>query len=218
MTIAAQSVIKQAAFLLNDIASISWTVDRLVDYLNGGLKETSSLRPDLFIRGEDVTLVAGFRQAIPSSGEKFVSVNHNVSASLRDVTKVDGSDIDACDPGWRGRTGQREVLHFMYDPRTPREFEVYPVVQAGTQVNIDFVAGVSPIAIPAAGLTYTSVAGDIDLPEALFSTLVDYVLYRAHSEHNQYAQPARALAHRQAYEGSLGIESRGTATVAADQS
>jgi hypothetical protein len=216
MTIAAKDVVRQAAHLLNDIASISWGVNRLVDYLNAGMTEVASLRPDLLIQQVDLTLADGVTQEIPSDGEKFVKASHNAGTSRRAVTPVSESDLDSCDFGWRGRSGATEVLHYIYDPRKPRQFDVYPPARAGAKLAIEYAAEVTPLAIPAYGQTHSVVTGNLPLPQSMFNPMVDYVVYRAHSEAREFAQPARAVAHRQLFEAAIGMQAKSTAAVATE--
>lgn len=217
MSFPAQEIIRRAAGMLFDLPSRRWTVDTLVRYLNDAQRAVATLRPDLYSKRDDVDLVAGFRQFIPNDGEKFLTVHGNAIGSMRVATPTDLSVLDALEPKWRSKSGTTEILHWEFDPRSPREYHVYPPAEAGAKLDIEYVLKVVDIASPAAGQTFLNVSGDIPLPDVAREPLLDYTLYKCHSENNQYAQPARALIHRQAFADALGVDAKSVAAISSTQ-
>lgn len=213
MTIAAQSLVRRVVETLQDNTSVRWPVSELVRYLNDGQREIVLYRPDAMVTNATVTLAAGSKQALPSNGSKLIEVVRNNSASSkRAVRLVNREILDAQAPNWHNITGTAEVLHFMYDPRDPKVFYVYPPALDTAAVDLVYSALPTDITEPADGSTYTAVTGNISVPDIYGNVLQDYMLYRAYSKDSEYAgNAARATAHYQAFANALGIEM--TATV-----
>ena len=211
MTIPAQSLIRRVVETLQDSTSIRWPVSELVRYLNDAQREVILYRPDAAVTNAPVTLVAGSRQSLPSGGTKLVEVVRNSTGTKRAVRLVNREILDAQLPGWHAQTGAAEVLHYMYDPRVPTEFFVYP--PAGTGVILVGAYSVNPtdVAEPANGSLYTAVTGNINVIDALANCLQDYILYRAYTKDSEYAgNGTRAQAHYTSFANALGIELKGT--------
>jgi hypothetical protein len=217
MTIPAQSIIRRAVETLQDTTSIRWPVNELVRYLNDGQREVVLYRPDSMVTNATITCLAGSKQAIPTNGAKLIEVVRNAAAgtSKKAVRMVNREILDAQTPGWHNLTGVNEVLHFMYDPRDPRTFYVYPPATTSAQLDIVYAAYPTDITEPADGSLYTAVTGNISLPDIYGNALLDFILYRAYSKDSDYAGNAqRAQAHYAAFANTLGIEIKATVAVA----
>ena len=217
MPIAAQSIIRRCVETLQDTTSIRWPVAELVRYLNDGQREVVLYRPDAMVTNATVTCVAGTKQTLPANGAKLIEVIRNARAAgtKRAVRMVNREILDAQMPGWHALAGADDVLHFMYDPRDPRVFYVYPPATTNTQLDIVYAAYPTDIVEPADGATYTAVTGNISLPDIYGNVLQDYILYRAYTKDSEYAGNAqRAQAHYAAFANALGIEIKATVAVA----
>ena len=214
MPIPAQQIIRRCVETLQDTTSIRWPVAELVRYLNDGQREVVLYRPDAMVTNATVTCVAGTKQALPANGAKLIEVIRN-SGTRRAVRLVNREILDAQMPGWHNLTGQNELLHYMYDPRDPRTFYVYPPATTSAQLDIVYAAYPTDIAEPADGATYTAVTGNISLPDIYGNVLQDYILYRAYTKDSEYAgNVQRAQAHYAAFANALGIEIKATVAVA----
>ena len=216
MPIPAQSIIRRCVETLQDNTSIRWPVAELVRYLNDAQREVILYRPDAAVTNAPVTLVAGSRQSLPSGGTKLVEVVRNSTGTKRAVRMVNREILDAQLPGWHAQTGVTEVLHYMYDPREPRVFYVYPPAAAsGASVEVTYASVPADIAEPADGALYTAVSGNIGVPDIYGNAVQDYVLYRAYTKDSEYAgNAARAQAHYAAFANALGVEVKATVAVA----
>lgn len=219
MTIAASAVIRRVVDTLQDVTSIRWPVNELVRYLNDGQREIAAHRPDSMVTNASVALVEGTKQAIPANGTKLIDVLRNTGG--RAVRMCNREVLDAQVPTWHTMSGTTTILHFMYDPRDPRAFYVYPPANDPLSVNgpasVDLVYSALPADIvePADGVTYTSVAGNISVPDIYQNALVDYIIYRAYSKDAEYAaNAARAVGHYTAFANALGVEFKGTLAIA----
>ena len=111
--------------------------------------------------------------------------------------------------------GAVDALHYMFDPRDPKTFYVYPPALVTTQLDIVYSALPTDITEPADGATYTAVTGNLGVPDIFANAVLDYILYRAYSKDSEYAGNAqRAQAHYQAFANSMGIEVKSLMTFA----
>lgn len=217
MALTAQSIIRRAVETLQDTTSVRWPVNELVRYLNDGQREVVLYRPDSMVTNSTITCVTGSKQSLPANGAKLIEVIRN-SASASDkkaVRMINREILDSQTPGWHNITGSINILHFMYDPRDPKVFYVYPPATTSAQLDIVYSAYPTDITEPADGSLYTAVSGNISLPDIYGNVLLDYILYRAYTKDSAYAGNAqRAQAHYATFANALGIEIRATVAVA----
>ena len=213
MALTAQSIVRRAVETLQDTTSVRWPINELVRYLNDGQREVILYRPDAMVTNATVTCTAGSKQALPANGAKLIEVVRNTGG--RAVRMVNREILDSQTPGWHSVTGSATILHFMYDPRDPKVFYVYPPALGTAQLDIVYAAYPTDIAEPADGSLYTAVTGNISLPDIYGNVLCDYVLYRSYTKDSEYAGNAgRAQAHYASFANALGIEIKATVAVA----
>lgn len=212
MPIAAQSIVRRVVETLQDNTSVRWPVNELVRYLNDGQREIVLYRPDAMVTNAVVTLVAGSKQALPANGTKLIEIVRNTGGTRRSVRLVNREILDSQAPNWHNITGVTEILHFMYDPRDPRVFYVYPPAAAsGASLDAVYAAMPTDVTEPADGAVYTAVSGNISVPDIYGNVIQDYMLYRAYSKDSEYAGNAsRAQAHYGAFANALGVEMKAT--------
>lgn len=214
MPIPAQSIIRRCVETLQDNTSIRWPVAELVRYLNDGQREVALYRPDSLVTNTTMTCAAGTKQALPAGASKLIEVVRNAAGSKKAVRLTNREILDAQIPGWHNAAGVAEVLHFMYDPRDPKVFYVYPPAKTGVQLDIVYSAYPTDVAEPSDASLYTAVTGDISLPDIHANALQDYILYRAYTKDSEYAgNAARAQAHYAAFANALGVEIKATVAV-----
>lgn len=216
MPISAQSIIRRVVETMQDNTSVRWPVAELVRYLNDGQREVVLYRPDSMVTNTTVALTSGAKQAIPTNGSKLIDVIRNTSGNKRSVRMTVRNILDTQSPNWYNLTGVTEILHYMYDPRDPKVFYVYPPAAAsGASVEIVYSAYPTDITEPADGAVYSAVTGNISLPDIYGNVLADYILYRAYTKDSEYAGNAqRAQAHYGAFQAALTTEMAGTTGVA----
>jgi hypothetical protein len=216
MSIAAQALIRRVVETLQDTTSIRWPVAELVRYLNDGQREIIVHRPDAMVTNASVSLASGTKQSLPANGAKLIDVVRNSAGNKRAIRMCAREILDAQSPGWHNLSGVTEIVHFMFDPRDPKVFYVYPPAAAsGASVDLVYSALPTDIAEPAAGTDFGAVTGNISVPDIYSNALQDYVLYRAYTKDSQYAgNEARAQARYAAFANALGIEIKATVAVA----
>jgi len=215
MTIAAQSVVRRAFDIIQDTTAVRWPTNELVRYLNDAQREVAMYRPDSMSTNTTMTCVAGSRQSIGAltpSGVKLINVIKNSAAAgtKRAVRLIEREILDSQNATWHALTGTVDAIHYMFDPRDPKTFYVYPPALVTTQLDIVYSALPTDITEPADGATYTAVTGNLSVPDIFANAVLDYVLYRAYSKDSEYAGNAqRAGGHYQAFANSMGIEVKG---------
>lgn len=216
MALTAQSIIRRAVETLQDTTSVRWPVNELVRYLNDGQREVVLYRPDSMVTNVTVTLTSGAKQSLPANGSKLIDVIRNTSGNKRSVRMTDRHILDSQTPNWYNLTGATEILHYMYDPRDPKVFYVYPpAASSGASIDLVYSAYPTDITEPADGSIYTAVTGNISLPDIYANLLTDYILYRAYTKDAEYAgNAARAQAHYGTFQSALSTEMNGTTGIA----
>jgi hypothetical protein len=214
MATPAKSIIRRATDLLQDKASIHWFANELVRYLNDGQREVLIHRPDALNTTSTITLVAGTRQDMSTMNltpppAKLIDITRNMAAtSVKGaVRQCERGILDRQVPGWHAIVGTVDIKHFMFDPRDPRVFYVYPPALGTAQLEVVYAGYPVDVVEPADGDTWNNVAGNIGLPDIYGNALLDYVLYRAYSQNTKNGgDPARASAHFSAFMNALPSE------------
>lgn len=211
----AQSILAQVARDLNDETSIRWTTGDLVAYFNDGQRDILTHRPDARNVTASIALVGGAKQALPTVAEKLIDITHNTAGTKGAITRVQRNLLDSQIRGWRGLPGVTSILHFLYDEREPKAFEVYPpAAVTGASVEAEYAAITVDIATPALGTTTADITGNLSLSDLFANAIRNYVMFRCYSKNTEFtANPNMAVAFYQAYANDLGIEAKGTAAV-----
>ncbi len=228
MTITAQSIIRRATDLLQDQTSVRWPANELVRWLNDAQRSIIKVRPDSMNTTTTMRLSAGTRQSLLSatatSGatplapvpSKLIEITRNLAATSakKAVRLVPREVLDAQTPGWHSITAVVDVLHYMFDPRDPRAFYVYPPATALAELEVMYSAYPTDITEPADGALYSAVAGNISLPDIYADDLLNLVMYRAYSKDSEYAgNEQRAVGYLNVVTASLGAEIAATMAV-----
>lgn len=207
MALTVQSLIDAAALALLDAKHVRWKRSELLAYFNAGQRRLGELRPDQLVHPRDLVLTAGWRQELPADVQTLIDITNNVNTTSRRITKTDLWTLDAVAGGWRAMQPAREVLHFMYDLKAPREFLVYPPAAAGIKVRA--LASSMPSDLSAETEAPT-------VPERWMDALLDFVLFRAYSKDAEYGgNAARAAAHLQLFHTALDVQVKTASEMAA---
>ncbi|MFT0547863.1 DUF6682 family protein [Allopusillimonas ginsengisoli] len=185
-------------YVLQDAGADYWSNSEINDWIADARLDAYKLRPDIYEHTEVMSLVAGTRQTLPGGSRwLFEVIRNDSSPTKRHVTLVSARDLARVRPNWRSLPGANEIEHFLYDPRDPGHFEVYPPAGTGLKVLLSY-----------AKLPVTSIrAGDNLQPEGEYATaFIEYVLYRAFSKEADTvpAFHARAMQHLQMFRQILG--------------
>ena len=221
MPISAQSIVRRATDLLQDQTSVRWPARELVRYLNDAQRVIIKVRPDAMNTTVTMTLAAGSRQDLDSAPlvplpSKLIAITRNMAATSakRAVTKLESRRVlDAQTPGWHAIPGTVDILHYLFDPRDPKTFYVYPPALVAAQLEVMYSAYPTDIAEPADGALYTAVTGNISLPDIFADEILDLMLARCYSKDSENGDASRAQAYKASAVASLGAEIQATLAV-----
>lgn len=127
---------------LNDPEGVTWTEAQLISTLNQALRMLALLRPDATAKTAIMNLVTGVRQSIPSDGVRLIRVVCNVrdnGQAGQVVRLVQKEDLDSASHSWMSATGIH-VKEYMFDPRIPKQFFIYPAVLSSCKIEIEYSA------------------------------------------------------------------------------
>ena len=228
MTISSQSIIHRATDLLQDQTSVRWPANELVRWLNDAQRAVVKVRPDSMNTTATFRCTEGTRQSLKSATAsggttvltpapaKLIEITRNMAATSakKAVTEVARGIMDAQTPGWHNLTNTHDIQHFMFDPRDPNTFYVYPPATSSAELEVMYAAYPTDITEPPEGTTYEAVAGNLSLPDIYADDVLNLILYRAYSKDSEYAGNAqRASAYMAMVTASLGAEIAATMAV-----
>lgn len=191
MTTTAQSVIQEVQVTLTDTAGTRWAASELVRHLNDMQRAIVAARPDAGSTSATLTLIAGWAQSLPSTAMALIDITNNSGSGKAAIRQCRREDLDAVLPGWRNASQAGTIKHFIYDPRHPRRFDVYPPAIVSTQVEALVSAYPLDVSAPSGdGKAYSTVSGNIGIPDEFKAALIELILYRAYLKDAKYAANA----------------------------
>lgn len=197
-------VISRARTLLNDTdsANYRWSNAEMIDAINDAQKLIAVHRPDSCVTDTDLTLVNGVTQTLPAFGFRLMDVICNVSSvdnsEGRAITMIDRRELDTYSPSWRSGTKASVIENFMYDPRNPLKYEVYPPALAGSKVRATFSK--HPVLVD-------DVNDDLTVTDVYFEHVLMFTMFRAYSKDMEFSGNAQlAAGYISLFNGLLGIK------------
>lgn len=155
----------RAGNLLQDVTGTRWPTAELLQWLNDGQRETVMLCPNASVRNEALLLVANStKQTLPVGGIRLQDVTRNMGIDGltpgKAVRYVEREVMDSTRPSWHSEPGQKEAKQFVFDPRDPKHFYIYPRPHATIPVYVETIYTISPAdVVPASAVATELVAG-----------------------------------------------------------
>lgn len=209
-TVKVVDLLARAGTLLLDSGAVRWTRVELQNWLNDAYREAVALKPDCNTLTATFSCAEGPRQTLATDfpdAARLIEVVRNVAATSAKgaVRPTDRRSLDDARRNWYAETPSVDVQLFMFDPRLPKEFLVYPPATAAAQLEIMYAEVPTPHALTEEQLGDTLTADVIRLDDIYANALLDYVLYRAFSKDTENAANAeRAVAYFGAFRDALG--------------
>lgn len=191
-TITAGAIIDKAEIVIQDTTNIRWPTSELLGWLNDGQREVVLHKPSASVSNTAVVLTAGStKQTIPAAGIQLIDVVRNMGAAGSTpgaaIRIVSREVLDAQVPTWHSDANAGgDIKHYMFDPRDPRTFYVYPKAPA-TAWYVELVYSSSPT-------DCATTLSTIALDDIYSNALINYVLFRAYSKDATYAQNGQMAA------------------------
>lgn len=207
-------IIDRAQTLLQDNTATRWPRIELQKWLNDAYKEIILARPDAYAQSAKITLSPGTRQSIavtPAGALRLMDVVRNTAptSAKRGIRAINRRILDEQMPDWHSQEESVDIQHFIFDPKLPKEFLVYPPALATAEIEIVYSSVPTPHALTDAQLSNAATADTIKLDDVYANAILDYVLYRGYSKDASYAgNAARASQAYAAFSNSLGLKSQ----------
>lgn len=220
MSITGENINEKAKVLLQDGTNIRWTKSEMLGWINSAQREVLIYKPNANPVIGTITAVAGSKQSLIAGAIQLLEITRNMgvggATAGKAITNIDRNILDTTIPGWHAVTpvaATAGVDHYVFDPRFPTIFYVYPPIAA----TATFEGVWSALPTDLTG-NDTAIVGNIfnDLYETI---ILDYVLYRAYSKDSEFTGNAnRAAAHYQAFIAALTGKTNAEKVLAPDQS
>lgn len=211
-TVKVVDLVSRAQTILQDVTSVRWPVLELQNWLNDAYREIILARPDANTQTGTFTCVAGSKQVLTTgfaNALRLIEVTRNMAAtsSKRAVRLVDRHILDDQRVGWHAETQTVNIQHYMFDPRLPKEFYVYPPATSSAQLEVVYSSVPTAHALTEDQLSTTPSTETIRIDDSYANAILDYMLYRAYTKDAEYAANAqRAAGHYQAMMASIGVK------------
>lgn len=170
----ASDIITRARYTLLDSSGVAWDDAEMLSYLNGGLTQLVSLKPDAYPKIASVALAAGVWQDLPADGVLFLDAIANASGS--GVTVEATHEFVRVHPEWATAVASASVRYVLFDPRLPTKFNVYPPATAGATLVVKY--GAKPDRITALG-------DSIEVPDWFETPLWAFVVASAYAKNSK---------------------------------
>lgn len=207
MTFQAKDVMSAASTILQDAGTIRWTPPELLGYLNEGVRQIVTVKPNAASNTVTLALVSGALQALPAQYTMLSRVTRNTTSG-KPIRVLDRMEIlDSMIPGWMNSANLAfnvDAQYVIHDLTNPRRFYVAPGNNGAG--SIEAVVGIMPadIAVGSSPLDTDSYTTAVALPDLYRNCLVDFILYRAFSKDAaMQGAAARATAHKQLFDAAL---------------
>lgn len=213
-TVKVVDIISKAATLLKDVTGVRWPALELQGWLNDAYREIVNFKPDSNAKTAVYSCVAGPRQDITGTfaeATELLDVLRNVAAgSDKSAVKlISRQTLDDMNRSWYAIDGAVTIERFAFDPRVNKEFLVFPPAAVGAQLEVMYSSIPAPHTLTEQQLENPATAEVIRLSDSYGNALIDYVVYRAFSKDAEDSvNMARAVAHYQAFQTSIGAKSQ----------
>ena len=211
-TVRVTDIVRRVEDVLQD-TNVRWPRLELQNWINESYLTITLLRPDANAESGTFTCVAGTRQVLTDgfpTALRLLDVTRNVAdkSSKKVVRLVARSGLDDQRPSWHTDEETLNIQQFMFDPRQPKQFLVYP--PASDEAELEVVYSNSPETHKLTEAELDPVGGSsevIFLDDNYTTPIIDWVLYRAYSKDAESgANEQRAAASYSAFNNTIGAK------------
>jgi len=198
-TILASAIVDRAEIILQDTTNVRWPASELLGWLNEAQRDICAIYPDLCATTANITLVAGTKQSLPAGGAALLKVIRNMGVGGASpgnaMRKVPQEILDSQVPAWHSQSTVTDLKHYIYDPRAPHVFYVYPPSVASNVIEALYSVAPTEMA---------TLATVITIDDVWAGALLDGVLYRAYSKDlAEVGNADRAMLHKAAFDSAM---------------
>lgn len=204
-TVKVVDIVDRARTILQDTTNTRWPLLELQYWLNDSYREIVNLRPDANTQTGSFTCAAGTRQVLTDAfptATRLIDVVRNiaVTSDRSAIRAVERRVLDDQRRTWHAQTQTANIEHFMFDPRLPKEFMVYPPASTQAQLEVVYASVPAEHTLTEQELDNPATAEVIRLDDNYANSMLDYILYRAYTKDAEYtANNSRAVQHYEAF-------------------
>ena len=208
MALTGTNLLSRIRDILQDTTSVRWPEAEILRYINDAQREIVNYRPESSAKTDNVQLVTGTKQTLPSDGLRLIKVTRNMSdasggASGKRAIRIVNVDIlNTQEPDWNDPTVSGDaqhgtvVKHYIFDEDDPKNYYVYPGVNGNAYVEIVYSKVPTDL---------SSASSNLDIDDIYGNAVIDYVLFRAYQKDSEYAgNGQRAQTHYQLFLNCIG--------------
>ncbi|HSG97300.1 MAG TPA: DUF6682 family protein [Woeseiaceae bacterium] len=176
-----------------------WSKSSLLGFVKDGLGLLIQHVPSQFTATTDITLVDGPTQTLPTNVIEFVRPVCNLTSGTtpgRTIRPVSMRALERSSPTWRTATPAAVTRQIAYDPGTPDEFYVIPPGVAGEVIRIEAIVEPEDLDID----------DNLPIDSRYTAALHSYVLFRAYSRDDDYANAGKATQYWAAFAQQIGMD------------
>ena len=178
MSFTADDYVVDSALLYGDVDYDRVEESDWIRYLNAAIRALVLVRPDAGSTTENVQLIAGVKQSIPTDSLRLLDIPRNMGVDGvtpgKIITPSKRQHLDYANLLWPAATGDTAVDNFSYDNNAPTIFYVTPPVSSTVDVYVEMLTSKLPT-------TLTDVGDSMEISDLFFEPLVQYMLYKAFS-------------------------------------
>lgn len=196
-SILASEIVDNTKKITQDLKNVFWSETEALGWLNSGQREICIHRPDAYTILANHTCVNNATQQIPPDGLRFLEATHNLATGYV-IQPINRSELDQVQRNWQDPSANSaEVEHYIFDERFPKFFKLYPVPQAGLEIEVGYAASPPDVALASA----------ISVDDIYANTLMDYMLSRMYQKNTTLTNAAnKSQQHLQLFYQSLGVK------------
>ena len=195
-------VMRRASTILQDKGAKRYSAAELKDWIDQGLVDIYTMKPNAKTGVVTLTLSAGTEQTLPEQYSMLIEIMGNVGGGRIDL--LDNLDtVSEWHPGWDDATvipNAEKPRYAYHDPDTPRAFTVIPGALATSEIRAKVGMAPVPGAAPTGGdaLDPAKYTATVDLPDAYQTAVLHFALYRAFlKDADNPASATQATAHHE---------------------
>ena len=175
-----QTILLLAGQQLQDLTAQTWPPSKLIPYINLGVNEIVTLKPEAYPVTLVILLVAGATQTLDDNAIELLDMICNMGTDGltpgKSITVLDRQSVDYLLPDWQTATPGSVVQFYMKDERNPKYFYTFPPMAAAAQMpHVKLIQSEIPDAI-------STPLDDFPLDASYVPAAVDYTIFRALAE------------------------------------
>jgi hypothetical protein len=175
-----QTILLLAGQQLQDLAAQTWPPSSLIPYLNLGVNEIVTLKPEAYPVTLVMPLVAGATQTLNDDAIELLDMVCNMGTDGatpgRAISVIERQSIDFLFPDWQTAVPGSVVQFYMKDDRNPKFFYTFPPMAPAAQMpQVKLIQSEIPPAI-------NTPLDDYPLDASYVPAIIDYIIFRALAE------------------------------------